>query len=399
MYELQSGLIDARLAAEFERQEAEDAYRLGEGLEAAVNDEFENGGRVMQKIREFYERRMGHGVSGKGDDSVKNRDVAAWIAAHGKKEEDVFSFSIRETLVRVSAEFSIRKHTTCQMPYFHGHDFYEMIYVWRGRGGQKVMGAQEALALSEGDLCILTPGMVHAMLPCRKGDLILKIIIPCPMMREMLGRMEEGGKMHFMADSTEDSGDNFVEFLKKKNELYIFRGVAGMKPQTDRLIEALMQEAYWGTTYQGSAIQSLLVLLLVGLNRGRLKRGDVEHTNEGILKEVFAYVRGHLQDANLEELAALTGYSGRQLRRKIAESTGGGTFSDILQRTRMEEAATLLNGTDISVEEVAKIVGYQATAGFYKRFSEVFHMTPAAYRKMYMSPGERDASPEKIVFP
>ena len=125
----------------------------------------------------------------------------------------------------------------------------------------------------------------------------------------------------------------------------------------------------------------------------------MEHTNEGILKEVFAYVRGHLQDANLEELAALTGYSGRQLRRKIAESTGGGTFSDILQRTRMEEAATLLNGTDISVEEVAKIVGYQATAGFYKRFSEVFHMTPAAYRKMYMSPGERDASPEKIVFP
>ena len=90
VYELQSGLIDARLAAEFERQEAEDAYRLGEGLEAAVNDEFENGGRVMQKIREFYERRMGHGVSGKGDDSVKNRDVAAWIAAHGKRRKTSF---------------------------------------------------------------------------------------------------------------------------------------------------------------------------------------------------------------------------------------------------------------------------------------------------------------------
>lgn len=374
-------LIDSKLAAEFERQEAEDVYRLGDGLAEAVAEEFENADHVMRQIRVFYGRRLESGTAGKVNDSTDDMDVAAWLAAHGNRDADVFSFSIRETLVRVSAEFSIRKHTMCQMPYFHGHDFYEMLYVWRGRCGQKVMGDEDVLNLSEGDLCILTPGMVHAMLPSQEEDLVLKIIIPCPMMREMLRRMEEdeeGRGTDFAADLEGDDGNDFVELLRKKDELYVFRGAGDAKLQTGRLVDALVREAYWGSTYQSSAIKSLLALLLIGLNRGSLERAG-----EGILQEVSAYVRSHIEDANLEELAILMGYSGRQLRRKIAEASGGGTFTDILWKIRMEEAATLLNGTKLSVEEVARAVGYRATTGFYKRFQEVFHMTPAAYRKMY----------------
>ena len=371
MYERQYGLPDSKLLAEFERQEAEDMYRLGEGLEEAVKDEFENGGYVMKRVYEFYKLRIGRGA----DSDV---DVGARLAVCEDKDADVFSFSIRETLVRVSAEFSIRKHTTCQVPYFHGHDFYEMIYVWRGRCGQKVPGKEDVLELSEGEACILTPGTVHAMLPCQEGDLILKIIIPCPMMRKVLRFLEEGGGTRVKVDFAGNAGNDFVQLLKKKDELYVFRGEADAKRRTRHLMDALVHEAYWGTTYQGSAVYSLFVLLLIGLNRGRVERAD-----EGILHEVSAYVRVHIKDASLGELADMMGYSGRQLRRKIAESSGGGTFSDILRKIRMEEAATLLNGTDIPVEEVARQVGYQATAGFYKRFQEVFHMTPAAYRKMY----------------
>ncbi len=59
----------------------------------------------------------------------------------------------------------------------------------------------------------------------------------------------------------------------------------------------------------------------------------------------------------------------------------GGTFSDILQRVRLEEAAVLLRETDLTVEQIAERTGYQSISGIYKRFRTVFHMTPNEYRK------------------
>ena len=35
--------------------------------------------------------------------------------------------------VRTSDKFYIKKHTTSQRPYMHSHDFYEVIFVSRGR--------------------------------------------------------------------------------------------------------------------------------------------------------------------------------------------------------------------------------------------------------------------------
>lgn len=357
-------MIDAKLEAVFAAQEAEDAYRLTKGLKQAIGEEFDDAERIMKKMDSWG-----------GTNACLNHCLVI------NEPEKVLAFSIQEALVRVSAEFSVRKHTTCLKPYFHGHDFYEMIYVWRGRCGQKIMGGVEDLILSEGDLCILTPGMAHAMLPCGDSDIILKIIIPCPMMRKMLQSMEEGNgssQKEVLMDSGKRDGNAFLEFLRKNDEIYIFRGMPDMKLQTEHLVDALVHETYWGGEYQGAVIQSLLILLLIGL-----KRDGMEQAADGILQEVFAYVRSHMKDASLERLAHLTGYSSRQLRRKIAEASGGGTFSDILWKIRMEEAATLLNGTDGSVEEVARAVGYDSTAGFYKRFLEMFGMTPAAYRKMY----------------
>ena len=136
----------------FEEQEKEDAYKISEGLQKAINEEVGNAEYLMKQI----ERYRLHKIS------------------------EAFDFSIRENIVRISAEFSIRKHSVCLVPYYHSHDFYEMIYVWQGQCTQNPAGETEDLNLSAGNLCILTPGMAHAILPCSETDVILKIIIPNP---------------------------------------------------------------------------------------------------------------------------------------------------------------------------------------------------------------------------
>ena len=54
-----------------------------------------------------------------------------------------YGMSVKETPVRVSSEISIRKHTLYQIPYYHTHDFYELIYAYRGRGGQYLAGEKD----------------------------------------------------------------------------------------------------------------------------------------------------------------------------------------------------------------------------------------------------------------
>ena len=50
-----------------------------------------------------------------------------------------FPTLIRETVmpVRTGNTFSIHKHTLCQIPYFHTHDFYELVYIFRGNCTQE----------------------------------------------------------------------------------------------------------------------------------------------------------------------------------------------------------------------------------------------------------------------
>lgn len=334
--------MDKRLKEVFEQQEKEDTYRITVGMKAAIAEELAGAAEILKKI-EYLETLRSQKVSG----------VA-----------DVLQYSVLETFVRVAPEFRIRKHTTCLLPYFHSHDFFEMIYVWHGACCQRIAGKEDLLKLFSGDLCILKPGIAHAMMPCSADDLILKIIIPAPMAKQL-------------ADSMEVS----TEYLKRESTadslLHIFRSMPETRGQIRNLMEGLLQETYWGTEFRMAAIRSFLVLLFVLLNRSH-----AEQTGENLLQEISDYIRRHIKDVSQEELAGELGYSSRQLRRKIAELSGG-TFSDILWRIRMEEAAMLLNETEIPVEEVARMVGYRGTAGFYKRFDEMFHMTPAAYRKLY----------------
>ena len=66
----------------------------------------------------------------------------------------------------------------------------------------------------------------------------------------------------------------------------------------------------------------------------------------------------------------LSGYIRREL---------GKSFSEILLEQRMERAAALLRGTDLSIEDIAAMLGYSNNSNFYKAFREYYHVSPREY--------------------
>lgn len=275
---------------------------------------------------------------------------------------EILAFSIKKTLVRVSSELSLRKHTLCQVPYYHTHDFYELIYVYQGRGGQYLPDEKEPLEMGEGDLCLLTPGKIHAMMPASENDIVLKLILPGNVFKGLMERFETDGVKAW------------AKKLLMPNELYRFPAVLGTDMKLKLLMEGLLEEMYRKEGCQRLVVDSLLNLLFVSL-----ERTVMEYRQGGFLYAVSNYIRKNLPDACLKDLADEMGYSPRHMGRKILEASGG-SFSDLLTRIRLQRAAELLQDTHLPVEAVAKECGYQTTSGFYKGFIKIYGMAPGEYR-------------------
>lgn len=296
----------------FAAQEKEDLDRMTVNFSQAVREEFHN---------------MPENINGFGKNVYTPGEILA--------------FSIKKTLVRVSSELSLRKHTLCQVPYYHTHDFYELIYVYQGRGGQYLPDEKEPLEMGEGDLCLLTPGKIHAMMPASENDIVLKLILPGNVFKGLMERFETDG----------------VKAWAQK-----------------LLMEGLLEEMYRKEGCQRLVVDSLLNLLFVSL-----ERTVMEYRQGGFLYAVSNYIRKNLPDACLKDLADDMGYSPRHMGRKILEASGG-SFSDLLTRIRLQRAAELLQDTHLPVEAVARECGYQTTSGFYKGFIKIYGMAPGEYR-------------------
>lgn len=325
------------LRKEFERQEKEDQERMTVCFEEAVREELDLPEKYLQLLR--------------------GKEYSA---------KEIMDLSVRVTPVRVASELNVRKHTLCQIPYYHGHDFYELIYVYRGNGGQYFPGGQPAIHLNTGDICILTPGKIHGMMPADQEDIVLKLVIPRFWMKGILTELEKDSDLK-----------NWVKMLYKKNELYFFR-TGGMRGASfHQFMEALLMELYRQQGNSMLAVRCLLTLFFIDLGRMTAEIGSSD-----LLQNVIEYIWNHICTVDLDMLSAQLGYSSRHLARRIAEETGT-SFTGLLTQIRLQKASDLLAETDLILEEVARQSGYRNTSGLYKRFRAVYGMSPGEYRKIY----------------
>lgn len=325
------------LLEEFEKQEKEDKDRMTTMLETAIREELDCPEHYIDILR-----------------------------GSSFRPGDILKLSVKDTPVRVSSGVSIRKHTLCQIPYYHTHDFYELIYVYQGNAGQYLPGEKTAFKMSAGDICLLTPGKIHAMLPSEEDDIILKMILPRQLMRKIMEEL-----------SSEERYKEQADILEKRNELYLFRAVKEETLPMKKVMESLMLELYSEQGYKMPSIITLLLLLFIGLGQR-----DMEYRRSGLVYAVTDYIQRNICTAAIDALAVQMGYSSRHLARRISEETGG-NFSDMLMHMRVQRAAELLAETDLTMDEVARQSGYSSTSGLYKRFHCVYGMSPGEYRKIY----------------
>ena len=100
-----------------------------------------------------------------------------------------------------------------------------------------------------------------------------------------------------------------------------------------------------------------------------------------IINEATAYIRKNYGDSNLsiDTFAAKYGYTAKYFARMFKD-VAGVFVNDYIRKIRIDKAKNLLEGTNLSVNEIAELVGYVNKNYFFYSFKNETGMTPLSYR-------------------
>lgn len=144
------------------------------------------------------------------------------------------------------------------------------------------------------------------------------------------------------------------------------------------LIDLYSQECEQAATVE--AVRLLQYNMLLDFTQ-RVAREKLPPHLSPEITQCVQFLRGHLfGTVGIDEAAGWVGKSRAWLTRKFKEEMGQ-SFGEFQSYLRTQEAKRLLRYTDISLSEIAGMLGFSSQAYFHSFFKKAVGMTPSEFRK------------------
>ena len=252
-----------------------------------------------------------------------------------------------------SSRFDADWHST-----LHSHSFTELFYVIKGEG-QFQFNDFVFKDVEEDSLVIINPNVVHTEVSNKDN----------PLEYFVLGI--DG--IEFFTEEDRELGysiHNYNDF--KHDVLYYMKAILLEVAQKDKHHELM--------------IDHLLRILIMNL----VRRTDTDlGFNEGnkTSNKDCVFIKNYLnihyrEDITLDKLAQLTFMNKYYLSHIFKEHSGMSPI-DYLLNKRITEAKKLLSDTDLSISQIANIVGFNSSSYFSQYFKKSTESSPSVYRKTY----------------
>ena len=263
----------------------------------------------------------------------------------------------------------IRVRTHTRFVHFpeHTHDYIEAVYTCKGKTVHIVNGKR--IVLDEGELLFLGQNARQEILPASEDDIAVNFIIKPSFFNktlEMLGAEETPIKSFLISSLFEEENQGYLHFR-----------VADVLP-VQNLIENLIWTLLNNTSNKQNINQITMGLVFMQL-LNHTDKIDYESRGDRAIMEILRYIEENYRDGTLSEAAKLLHYDFYWLSHEIKNRTGR-TYTEHLQAKRLSQAAFLLKGTVLTVEEIALAVGYENKSYFHRLFSRAYGVSPKKYR-------------------
>ncbi|HEX4110887.1 MAG TPA: AraC family transcriptional regulator [Solirubrobacteraceae bacterium] len=254
----------------------------------------------------------------------------------------------------------------------HAHDFLVLAYFDRGGGALRLDG--RAWPVRTGDVFLIAPGEVVA------------VADPAGLAGA------RGWVVFFPAEVLEPRDPGALLSWRSHPLLFPFLGRAGggverlhvparERRQWSRRLQALDGELSELREGHADAVLAHLTLLLVGVSRLAAEIGaELRLRDEPLLATVFEVIEARYPEPlSLAAVAAAVNLTPGHLTTVVRRKTGR-TVNEWIAERRLSEARRLLSQTDLTVDAIARRVGYRHPSYFIKQFKHAHTVTPLAWR-------------------
>lgn len=258
----------------------------------------------------------------------------------------------------------------------HTHDYLELGYVVNGEFSQVIEG--RTVTFRKGEFCLIDTSSLHY----DKLEGTSEVLFFGISNRMFDNGLQGGTGATILSDFMKEA-----LMLQKENNQYIRfapdprhrQVVSRMNTILETLIrELLYQEA--GTEYVTFGMLSRLLHFLTTDYEFTLTREQVRQRTRMAGDEVLEYIEEHFSDLSIATLEARFHYNADYFNRLVARRKGM-TYSEYVQKLRLERAVRLLEETDAGIDDIIHEVGYNNKGYFYKLFKEQYGCTPAEWRR------------------
>lgn len=249
----------------------------------------------------------------------------------------------------------------------HYHDFFEIIYVCKGKP-IGVINNQE-IPLEEGNLCIMNPNAIHYFKKYSEAtDLILNIVLPKSLFQKSIFRI-------LFNDPVLNAF--FIRYRIENEAQHSFLFLPSLDIDINQLLELMVKEYLNKKEYSQVIIEALLTLIFSYLLRSY--KSQSKPTNS-LMADILDYIYLNHKTITISSLSEHFSYHPKYLSSFIHKQTGQ-TFRDLTVRIKLQSAANYLLFTNYSIEQIVELIGYKDKSSFYSIFRKEYGMSPTIYRR------------------
>lgn len=265
-------------------------------------------------------------------------------------------------------------HANPKKHMLHGHDFFEMNYVIKGKVHQLMEDEKEENIYTAGTVCIMNPNSKHDIYVEHSDDFVLNIAMKQSLFTStflsMIQQHEYLGQFflnYFLAQ--EKSSSHLLFDLQPADEM-------------EDVLDAICREYLNAKPYYQLTMRYMLMIFFTELIRSYNKiissRKFESKTNAQIIS-LFNYLSVNYPTATLESTAAYFHYHPNYLSAFVKKHTGK-TFRSLLNDIKLTQATYYLQNTNMPIKDIAEHLGFLQLCNFYDFIKRNCGTTPAKMR-------------------
>lgn len=255
--------------------------------------------------------------------------------------------------------------------YAHRHNYFELAYVLSGSAVHWLDGNERLI--TEGDYMIIDYDANHNYV--KNGDDFE--LINCLFLSEFIDKTLKNRR------NFNDIVNNYM--IKLNNSVVNISPANCIFSDSDGYVGELLKRCLWEFGKKQSGYEEIIRSKLIEIIILTMRKNENSHpvSLDPLCEYIVKYTSENMMQKDiLKSISKEVNFSISYLSRKFKENMGI-SFTEYVQKLRIDQSMCLLGNTDKRITEVAELCGYSDMKFFNSIFKKNVGMTPRAFRQSF----------------